>query len=321
MSHSTPQTPGDPHAFLPPFLGMTSAHWPVLTLTKQRNTALDQLFYDVGALSAAERAFLVQETNLEGAILVVYPQGARGDLSIVKYADHPTLRAAPGRLLRYFSIAGVGSSDLGAAALARNLADHVQEPVGAIVAGYGIADLLAEGLGGWFFLGANNQLLQYLHQGWAASQALFERAAPAPAPRTAKAVAPPPAFVGGSDSNTLLQLLRDEAREIRILLGHSKGCLSIATALEALAVGGPAGVRQKAKAIRVITTGAVVELPDGFENAIQFLGELDGFGAMNSRLHKEYVKIPGAWHHVNTAIPFHLSIRDVMARADAQGGR
>lgn len=271
----------------------------------------------MGALSAAERDFLVRETNLEGAILVVYPRGARGNLSLVKYADYPTLRTAPGRLLRYFSIAGVGSSDLGAAALARNLADHVQEPVGAIVAGYGVADLLAEGLGGWFFLGAKNQLLQYLHQWQAASAALLTPSAGLQTtPPTTKAIAPPPPFVGRSEADTLLRLLRDEERDIQILLGHSKGCLSIATALEALAVGGPATAWRKATTIRVITTGAVVEFPDGFENVFQFLGELDGFGAMNSRLHKDYVKIPGAWHHVNTAIPFHLSIRDVLTRAD-----
>ncbi len=310
-----PQTPFASGAVLPPFLDMASVNLPVLTLTKQRNTVLDQLFYDVEALSAAERAFLVRETNLEGSILVVYPRGGRGDLSIVKYADYQTLRAAPGRLLRHFSIAGVGSSDLGAAALARNLADHVREPVGAIVAGYGVADLLAEGMGGWFFLGANNQLLQWLHQWRAAGAARREPTADARATRATEAALPAGALAGSPDSDTLLRLLRDEQRAIQILLGHSKGCLSIATALEALALGGPAAALRKARAIRVITTGAVVELPDGFDHAVQFLGALDGFGAMNSRLHKDYVRVPGAWHHLNTAIPFHLSIRAVLARA------
>lgn len=316
MKLPTPQPTIDSHQFLPPFLSMTSVNLPVLTLTKQRNTEIDQLFYDVGALSKKERDFLVQETNLEGSILVVYPQGARGDLSIVKHADYPTLRAAPGQLLRHFSIAGVGSSDFGAAAFARNLADHVQEPVGAIVAGYGMADLLAEGVGGWFFLGANNQLLQYLHQWRAASKTLLEPSAGAQATRATETTTSMAALAGSPDSDTLFRLLLDEEREIQILLGHSKGCLSIATALEALAVAGHSVALRKAKAIRVITTGAVVELPDGFDKAIQFLGELDWFGAMNSRSHKKYEPVAGAWHHVNTAIPFHMSIRDVLARAD-----
>lgn len=317
MKFPTPQPAVDPRDFLPPFLSMTSVNLPVLTLTKQRNTEIDQLFYDVGALSKKERDFLVRETNLEGSILVVYPRGGRGDLGIVKHADYQTLRAAPGRLLRHFSIAGVGSSDLGAAALARNLADHVQEPVGAIVAGYGMADLLAEGVGGWFFLGANNQLLQYLHQWRAAGKTLHEPSAGAgaQATRATETTTSVAALAGSPDSDTLFRLLRDEEREIQILLGHSKGCLSIATALEALAVAGPPAALRKAQAIRVITTGAVVELPEGFDHAIQFLGALDGFGAMNSRLHKDYVQMPGAWHHLNTAIPFHLSIRDVLVRA------
>ncbi|MDQ5909084.1 MAG: hypothetical protein QG599_1178 [Pseudomonadota bacterium] len=319
MNIPTPQSTVNPSDFLPPFLSMTSVNLPVLTLTKQRNTQIDQLFYDVGALSKKERDFLAQETNLEGSILVVYPQGSRGDLSIVKYADYPTLRAAPGQLLRHFSIAGVGSSDFGAAAFARNLADHVQKPVGAIVAGYGMTDLLAEGMGGWFFLEAKKQLLQYLHQWRAVGKTLLEPLVDTQATHAIETTASVAALAGSPDSDTLFRLLQDEEREIQILLGHSKGCLSIATALEALAVAGSPAALQKAKAIRVITTGAVVELPDGFDKAIQFLGEWDGFGVMNSRLHTKYETVAGAWHHVNPAIPLHMSIHDVLVRADELG--
>jgi hypothetical protein len=69
-----------------------------------------------------------------------------------------------------------------------------------------------------------------------------------------------------------------------LLLGHSKGCLSIAAALEVLACFGVKTARDRARSIGVITTGAVVEMAGGFHNVIQFLGNLDGLGAMNSRL-------------------------------------
>ncbi|HET7342366.1 MAG TPA: hypothetical protein VFL90_12970, partial [Methylomirabilota bacterium] len=40
------------------------------------NTTLDEIFYDVGALSPAERAAMVQHTVPEGAVLVVFSRAA-----------------------------------------------------------------------------------------------------------------------------------------------------------------------------------------------------------------------------------------------------
>lgn len=58
------------------------------------------------------------------------------------------LRHAPSA--NALAIAGVGSSALGAAAFARNVADGLGEPVAAVVSGYGLADVLTEALGGFF---------------------------------------------------------------------------------------------------------------------------------------------------------------------------
>lgn len=137
-----------PWAGLMPFLQAGPFGAPAAHAAQDRNIVLDEFFYDVGALTKPELDFLVAETNIEGSILVVFPRGRDEETRIRKFDDYETLRAAPGRLLDRFVIAGVGSSDVGAAALARNFADHCQEPVGAIVAGYGIDDLLAEAMGG-----------------------------------------------------------------------------------------------------------------------------------------------------------------------------
>ena len=91
------------------------------------------------------------QTNIEGAILVVEPCADKASIRVQKFDTFDAFRSEPGDLLRHFTVAGVGSSDLGAAALARTLANHLDAPVGAIVAGYGLSDLLSEALGGWFF--------------------------------------------------------------------------------------------------------------------------------------------------------------------------
>jgi hypothetical protein len=302
-------------AFVPLFFGQASSN-PLLEAAKTRNVGLDRFFYDVGALTPAEVDRLVAETNREGSILVVFPHGARGENSIVKHRDYPALRAAPGKLLGRFSIAGVGSSDLGAAAFARNLADHYQEPVGAIVAGYGMADLMKEGLGGWYFLGAHNRLMQRVNEWQAAGQRPLAQITASQEPQTAKVAKSIRGITGSADTDALIRLLLDEDRQIQTLLGHSKGCLSIAAALAVLARFGTQAARDKARAIRAITAGAVVAMPGGFRNVVQFLGGWDWFGAMNSRRGIPYETIPRAWHHVNTAISFHTSIPEVLERAD-----
>ena len=279
---------------------------PVSEAAKQRNTMLDSTFYDVGALSAAEMARLVRETNIEGSILVVHPRGAKGDVSITKFEGYDALRSAPGALLRNFTIAGVGSSDVGAAALARGLADFLDEPVGAIVAGYGVSDVLAEALGGWFFFGTINRALKASQTAMGVSSEAGDAAGPNGRMNGLTGISP--------DTDSLVRLLHDEDREIATILGHSKGCLSMATALDIVGRAGSPETVEKAKAVRAVTTGAVVEFPQGFDNVHQFLGGLDWFGAMNSRLGNDFTPVPNAWHHVNSALPFHMDLPTVLAK-------
>ena len=281
---------------------------------KQQNTVLDWLFYDVGCLTEAETQALVRDTHREGSIIVVWPGASGHAPAIQKYADYGSLRAAPGRLLSHFAIAGVGSTDLGAVAFARTLADHCGEPVGAIVAGYGVADLLGEALGGWLVFGGANRLLRW-------TQSVEDAAASLAAAMgtSGAAVAPDtgPASRGAAaldDSQALLRLLTDPDRRIRWLAGHSKGCLSIAYALEALMRSGDEDAIERARQARITTAGAVVQLPRGFDNTGQYLGMLDGFGAVNSRLGVGFHPWPGAWHHLNTALPAHMDFADVLAR-------
>ena len=102
---------------------------------------------------------------------------------------------------------------------------------------------------------------------------------------------------------------------MKSVVAHSKGCLSVAYALEALALLGAKAAAARAKRAHYITLGAVVEFPDGYENVSQYLGALDWFGAMNSRRHVEHESVTGAWHHLNTMLPASMGVADVLGQA------
>src|SRR3974390_1299529 len=56
------------------------------------------------------------------------------------------------------TITGVGSSALGSAALAWDISIALEKSVLAIVSGYGVADVILQGLGGWFAFGLHDFL-------------------------------------------------------------------------------------------------------------------------------------------------------------------
>ena len=291
---------------------------PVFSGARARNSMLDWFFYDVEGLTLSERSKLVAERNTEGSILVVWPEGAMGDISVQKFEDYETLRAAPGKLLTRFAVAGVGSSDVGAAAFARTLANHYGEPVGAIVAGYGVADLLSEAMGGWFVLGGANRIMQMYHDALdnapSGRETSSDSAGKSPDSKEIKTLEK---VDHRDDSATLVNLMLDRDRVIKSVAGHSKGCLSIAYALEALVLSRQTAAIKRQSNMRITTVGAVTALPTAFTNVGQYLGELDWFGGMNSRLALDYTTMPGAWHHLNTRLPGHLDFSDVLKQEPA----
>ena len=261
-----------------------------------RNTALDWAFYDIGNLSSAEVGILSAETTLEGALLVVHPNEARAGIAVDKFEGFEAFRAAPGPLLRHFALAGVGSSDLGAASLARTLANHLGEPVVAVVAGYGAPALVEEALGGWVFFRGANRLM-----------------APAEPPTRAQAEAalafaqaPSDARIGW-DAAMLLRLLTEPRRKVGTLLGHSKGGVTISFALQVLSLADPERFAHHAQA-RVVTAGAVQPMPAAMTDVSQFLGALDWLGEINSDPTVRRTLAPRAWHHLNTQTPAHLDL-------------
>jgi hypothetical protein len=258
-----------------------------------RNRYWDSFFYDVGSLSPDDmntlfpdyRGVLSPFAYQEGEIIVVPPSGA----GKIRYYKH-TLRFmnTEGQDIRAFVIAGVGSSVLGTAALARNVADTYGFDVAGIVTGYGGFDLQTEALGGWFVLG------------------LQERAG-----LRSDLVA------DTADVKTLTDILLANPPHLEYLVGHSKGSLLIDFVLERFVEELEGDPHPLFNRLNVRTLGAVVLLPGRFRNNVrQFMGELDSFGKLNSHRGVRYEEVRGAWHHLNPhpqlPLPHHLDVSEVL---------
>src|ERR1700722_18101233 len=158
------------------------------------NTALDFVFYDVPRLRAAlaEKDAPMQArgekppsrivdfdalSNPEGSLLLIdatTPPYVHKYQSVKKFLESPYQET---RDVDIATIAGVGSSALGSAALAWDISVALEKPVLAIVPGYGIADVVLQGLGGWFAFGLHDFL---------SSKTLIQTGLATAAPETAR---------------------------------------------------------------------------------------------------------------------------------------
>ncbi len=294
---------------------------PLVRLARAVNQTLDAVFYDLSALSAAEREHLSSYRRPEGSILVVQPQSSAEEIRTLTPAEF--VQEQSGRravTVDAIAVAGVGSSALGTAALARNVADAVGRPVAGVVAGQGLADLMTEALGGWFVLGARNAVRDGLARAFdavgfkdhvrdaASHEDIGQQFAASHVDRDR--------FIYGSpDSTTLLYLLLKLGGGIRLLVGHSKGNYSIENALEGWVSSGT-GAGGLAD-VCIVTLGAVIRFPEEFTNVHQFIGRADLFGMMNSRFGLDHETVPWAWHSLNARLPGHLGVAEALQVAGA----
>jgi len=134
------------------------------------NTALDFIFYNVPTLRVelAKKDAPMQArrgekppsriidfdalSDPEGSLLLIDATSApyvHKYQSVEKFLESPYQET---RDVDIATITGVGSSALGSAALAWDISVALEKPVLAIVPGYGVADVVLQGLGGWFAL-------------------------------------------------------------------------------------------------------------------------------------------------------------------------
>src|ERR1700755_1100765 len=158
------------------------------------NTALDFMFYDVPTLSVAlakqdapmqargekPPSRIIELDALsdpEGSLLLIDATTApyvHKYQSVKKFLESPYQET---RDVDIATITGVGSSALGSAALGWDISVALEKPVLAIVPGYGVADVVLQGLGGWFAFGLHDFL---------GSKALIQTSLAQAAPGTAR---------------------------------------------------------------------------------------------------------------------------------------
>ncbi|MEO0698906.1 MAG: hypothetical protein AAFY81_04215, partial [Pseudomonadota bacterium] len=114
------------------------------------------------------------------------------------------------------------------------------------------------------------------------------------------------------DVKALMKLLAGEV-ETDWLVGHSKGNLVISEALYALRAQHEERYQQVARSVPIVTFGARIAMPTEVATVIDVMGDLDSFGALNSRPDIPVdVAVPNAWHHTNTRLPYHVPVTKVL---------
>jgi hypothetical protein len=312
----------------PPFIE------PALRALRLGNTALDALFYDVNRMvtdlflhgSIVVKGTVVSPSsgisdsgisemtkglsqldlgalsNPEGSILVV---DAGRPPRITQFEDVASFISwvkTHGQTLRTASVTGVGSSALGSAAFAWNVSTALDEPVIAIVPGYGVADAIQQGLGGWF--GAYNwwfrQMAEEILAHTMPLAARSDRHLTMTAPDHAEANIDAFGLRRGSGSSDVLYAILKDVPHIDRVFGHSKGALAIKNAIESLP-------RETTQRLHVVTFGCRIAEDTPTTRYSQFLGLIDGIGLLNSWGNPLETLIP-AHHSTNTSIPLSMSV-------------
>lgn len=254
---------------------------------RQRNLALDALFYDVTVITPEEAFYISDSLAAEGAIMLVPPSGL-GALTLCETIDEFVLR--DGGDARALAVAGIGGSALGAAAFARNVADAIDAPVAVVISGYGLADVITEAFGGLFFFGHLKGLRPFL-------ESLDDIAGRPKVGAQAETAAARTSL----DTRTVQALLADPRLSFRLLTGHSKGNLVLSAALHNLWKQDEGRITELAQHTKIITIGTRIAMPPVFTDVVDVMGEWDWFGEINSRrfIHADR-RVAYAWHHTNT---------------------
>lgn len=220
-------------------------------LSSWREEFFDIIFYDTDNLSQHEvekTAWLYNLKTREGDFFAVRPTASGGGVEpmsieelVERFQDQDIALAVP----------GVASSAIGAVSFARSVADGLQKPTVAIVAGLGWNDLFPEAIGGAF---ANT---------WAK----VVRQLPLPMPMLE------------IDAERLLKILRTPLK-VDTIVGHSKGNVIILNTLRRL----PETEQNARRDLRVITFGCMVMPPPWLTRIDQYMGTFDPLGFANTSI-------------------------------------
>jgi len=282
---------------------------PIFPSVERRNELFDYMFYDTAALTIREKNSLSPLRNREGSVVVVTPgQSIKG---IYEYETTDRFLESKHKSVKALVVAGVGSSVIGTAALARNVANAYDIEVAGVVSGYGASDLISEAIGGWFFYEATDALRHQLRQS-IANWDMLVRANPFGLPFSSTFTSRSPASPATRDIDAVTALLEASTANFSLVVGHSKGSLLLDYGLESIAIKHRGKTHRYFEELNIVTFGAVTNFAPRFKKVHQYIGSIDWFGGLNSRLDIEHHMVTNAWHHLNTQLPFHLSAETIL---------
>ena len=219
----------------------------------------DSTYYNTGILTMAEIAGTAG--LLKGDVIVMTPENN------VFYTGSTAEQMVVDGTVQILAVPGVGSSSMGAAAFAKHIASIKNQPVAAIVVGYGDGSIYTEGPQGYFIGRPSNVLGVWYEE---------------------------PA------SQTIVDLYAAGARPA-MLVGHSKGNVDIANALFKMY---NEGNQSWYEGVTFKTFGCGVNVPDGVGSFQQYIGTLDTLGYTNTVSWRNMTYVYGRYHTMNPFYAF-----------------
>ena len=278
------------------------------TFNKLANGNLDRFFYN---LEKCDLDRVERMSGEQGSIIYV-PSDRNAEL--VECADATELfERFPD--VGAISVAGVGSSAVGAVGLARDVADSTKLSVAAVVSGCRMLDAAWQGMGGWMFLREDNQLEFFLEKTRNTLLAAGLFPGFQPLSETWDSIGCGPDIVTLKSLLRRNQLGQGRLKGLKMVVGHSKGNLVIASALSELTL---EKRLMQMDEVNIVLLSAVTALPPGVGRQHQYLGTMDALGILNSRIAVNYKPVPGAMHYLNRKLPFHLDARTAVGEAARQ---
>lgn len=262
------------------------------------NAWVDAVFYNVGCLAPGEIEALAHLGKRQGeplgTLVRVAPDlpGERPRIRVLIDKDWQDRADEFLDGVDTIVVAGVGSSILGTAALAKDVADRLGKPVAGVVTGFGASGTLLDGLVGWTWYTPLNGLDQFLMS--------VEHGSTIPAEIDRRFLDLEGSFIGPWAPDEMLPRLLKRPNIVRAI-GHSRGSLQLGMAV----LTARAELADRAEAgnpVRVGTLGAVAALPQ-FVEPSQILGEADWLGRSVSMFilaTRQY--LPGRSHTLNPAL-------------------
>ena len=218
--------------------------------------AADSTYYYVGCLTSTEVA--ATSALPVTTVIVMYP------LNNMYYIGADAEQLIIDGTVEIVCMPGVGSSSVGAAAMAKQIAVAKNQPVAAITVGLGDASICYEGTQG-YFIGRTNNIYGTTYLDIA--------------------------------SQKLVDLYAAGARPT-MLVGHSKGNMDLANALYMMY---NAGNQSWYEGVTVKTFGCGVNVPAGVGTFKQYIGTLDSLGYTNTVSWANMTYVTGRYHTLNKA--------------------